>query len=125
MSMPEQPRRTRAFALTNSPTPPPGYDGVTPAERISMHSLIQSAVDVRAVAGIPEEWQAVLRWCTGTGMAVAEISARLRMKLTPTVAMLTELWAHGLVTHQASATTEQTGDVAFLWRIRNNLAEKL
>ncbi|WP_037958633.1 DUF742 domain-containing protein [Streptomyces violens] len=120
MSTP-QPRRTRTFALTAAQAAVQGE--TDPAHRITMHSLIRTAIPVEAAGVIPEEWQAVLRWCVGTGIAVAEIAARLHMRLTPTAVMLNELRAHGLVTHQASMTTDQAADVAFLWRVRNRLAE--
>lgn len=115
-----QPRRTRTFALTAAQAALGEED---PAQRITMQSLIRTAVPVEAAGSIPEEWQAVLRWCSGTGIAVAEISARMQMRLTPTAVMLSELRAHGLVQHQASMTTDQASDVAFLWRVRNRLAE--
>ncbi|MEU0843925.1 DUF742 domain-containing protein [Streptomyces sp. NPDC005962] len=116
-----RPRRTRTFALTAAQAAVQGGQGA--GERITMQSLICAAVPVEAAGSIPEEWQTVLRWCTGTGIAVAEISARLHMRLTPTTVMLAELRAHGLVTHQPSMTADQAADVAFLWRVRNGLAQ--
>lgn len=114
-------RRTRTFALTAAQTA--AQEAPDSADQITMHSVIRTAVPVEHAGIIPEEWQKVLRWCTGTGIAVAEISARLQMMLTPTVVMLAELRAHGLVAHQAAMTTTEAADVAFLWRVRNRLAE--
>ncbi|MFJ4920855.1 DUF742 domain-containing protein [Streptomyces sp. NPDC088725] len=121
MTGPQRPRRTRTFALTSAQAEVRG--GQDPSERITMESLIRTAVEIGAAENIPEEWQTVMRWCAGTGIAVAEIAARMRMRLTPTTVMLAELRARGLVTHHAPVN--RAPDVAFLRRVRNGLANKL
>lgn len=57
-----------------------------------------------------------------TGVAVAEIAGNLRLKLTPTAALVAELENRELVTRQGTVgdTTSNT-DTDLLLRIRNGL----
>ncbi|MFH8350105.1 DUF742 domain-containing protein [Streptomyces sp. NPDC018045] len=112
------PRRTRTYALTeNRAARAHGHA----AQPLTMQSLICTADRPGALVGaVPQEWQTVLAWCCGTGIAVAEIAARLQLRLTPTLALLRAMHAHGLITSQTSLDAD--GNVAILLRVRNCLA---
>ncbi|MEV6107506.1 DUF742 domain-containing protein [Streptomyces sp. NPDC051940] len=108
-------RRTRTFALTAAMA-----DGQRP-EGITMHSTVRTVADPKSARHIPEEWQRILALCTGSGLAVAEVSARIGMRLTPTVDLLRELVAHGLVEHSAPLTEADASNIEFLRRLRRGL----
>ncbi|WP_225794481.1 DUF742 domain-containing protein [Streptomyces aculeolatus] len=88
---------------------------------LSMHTLITARPAPVAIEATPAEWQTVLRWCAGPGVAVAEIAARLGMCLAPTRALLAELLACGLVTCQEPVSADQLADIEILRRVRRGL----
>ncbi|MEV4502410.1 DUF742 domain-containing protein [Streptomyces klenkii] len=108
-------RRPRLYALT---------DGRTAASR---HGLTMDTV-ITAAAGpghgsLPTEWQEILAMCPSpNGRAVAEIAARMRMRLTPMVVLLGELLERGLIRHRPPLDASETSNVHLLMKIRDNLA---
>ncbi|MCX4696322.1 DUF742 domain-containing protein [Streptomyces sp. NBC_01408] len=109
-------RRTRLYALT---------DGRTAAPRtvLTMDTTITAAVDGDALGGLPTEWQAILAMCAPPGgLAVAEIAARMHIRLTPMTLLLGELADRGLIHHRSPLDGAETTDVHLLMRIRDNLA---
>ncbi|NSC25639.1 DUF742 domain-containing protein [Streptomyces albus subsp. chlorinus] len=109
-------RRTRLYALT---------DGRTEAARtvLTMETTITAVAVADGHAGLPTEWQAVLAMCPPPGgLAVAEIAARMHMRLTPTTLLLGELADRGLITHRPPLKETETTNVHLLMRIRDNLA---
>ncbi|MFF8288636.1 DUF742 domain-containing protein [Streptomyces sp. NPDC016309] len=119
--MPDEPqrgsrRRTRLYALT---------DGRTAAPRtvLTMDTTITAAVAGDAQDGLPTEWRAVLAMCPPpAGRAVAEIAARMGMRLTPMALLLGELADRGLIHHRPPLEGAGTSNVHLLMRIRDNLA---
>ncbi|MEU2393793.1 DUF742 domain-containing protein [Streptomyces sp. NPDC007369] len=109
-------RRTRLYALT---------DGRTAASCtvLTMDTTITAAVTEDAWSGLPSEWRAVLAMCVPPdGRAVAEIAARMHIRLTPMTMLLGELAERGLVHHQPPLEGAETTNVHLLMRIRDNLA---
>ncbi|WP_351233219.1 DUF742 domain-containing protein [Streptomyces sp. NPDC002133] len=109
-------RRTRLYALT---------DGRTTASHtaLTMDTTVTSVVSTDACDGLPSEWQAVLSMCTPpNGRAVAEIAARMHMRLTPMILLLGELEDRGLIRHRSPLEEAETTNVHVLMRIRDNLA---
>ncbi|MFD7555248.1 MULTISPECIES: DUF742 domain-containing protein [unclassified Streptomyces] len=109
-------RRTRLYALT---------DGRTAAAHtvLTMDTTITSAVTEAARAGLPSEWQEILAMCTAPGgLAVAEVAARMHMRLTPMTLLLGELADRGLIHHRPPLAATETTDVDLLMRIRDSLA---
>ncbi|MFD7325181.1 DUF742 domain-containing protein [Streptomyces sp. NPDC059875] len=122
--MPDEPRepqrgsrrRTRLYALT---------DGRTAAAHtvLTMDTTITAATPEEARGGLPTEWQAVLALCAPpNGRAVAEIAARMRIRLTPMTLLLGELADRGLIHHRPPLEAAATTNVHLLMRIRDNLA---
>ncbi|MFF8833337.1 DUF742 domain-containing protein [Streptomyces sp. NPDC015131] len=100
-------------------------DGRTAAPRtaLTMDTTITAAVAGDAHEGLPTEWRAVLAMCPPpNGRAVAEIAARLGMRLTPATLLLGELAERGLIHHRPPSAEAGTTDVHLLRRIRDNLA---
>ncbi|WP_309144280.1 DUF742 domain-containing protein [Streptomyces sp. BR123] len=109
-------RRTRLYALT---------DGRTDASCtvLTMDTTITAAVSEEAWSGLPSEWRAVLAMCVPPdGRAVAEIAARMHIRLTPMTMLLGELTDRGLIHHQPPLEGAETTNVHLLMRIRDNLA---
>ncbi|GAA4890110.1 DUF742 domain-containing protein [Streptomyces coeruleoprunus] len=107
-------RRTRLYALTDGRT-------AAPHTVLTMDTTITAAVD--AHDGLPSEWRAVLAMCPApNGRAVAEIAARMRMRLTPMALLLGELADRGLIHHRPPLEGAETTNVHLLMRIRDNLA---
>ncbi|MFV0138129.1 DUF742 domain-containing protein [Streptomyces sp. HMX87] len=109
-------RRTRLYALT---------DGRTAATHtgLTMETTITAVAGADGHAGLPTEWQAVLAMCPPPGgLAVAEIAARMHMRLTPTTLLLGELADRGLIAHRSPLEGAETSNVHLLMRIRDNLA---
>ncbi|WP_438310156.1 DUF742 domain-containing protein [Streptomyces sp. HUAS TT3] len=109
-------RRTRLYALT---------DGRTAASCtvLTMDTTITAAVTEDAWSGLPSEWRAVLAMCVPPdGRAVAEIAARMHIRLTPMTMLLGELAERGLIHHQPPLEGAETTNVHLLRRIRDNLA---
>ncbi|MCB5165580.1 DUF742 domain-containing protein [Streptomyces bambusae] len=109
-------RRTRLYALT---------DGRTAAECtvLTMDTTITAAADPDADSGLPSEWRAVLALCRAPqGRAVAELAARMHIRLTPMTLLLGELADRGLVHHRPPLAGAETSNVHLLMRIRDNLA---
>ncbi|MFD0265313.1 DUF742 domain-containing protein [Streptomyces sp. NPDC127106] len=109
-------RRTRLYALT---------DGRTAASCtvLTMDTTITAAVAEHAWSGLPSEWRAVLAMCVPPdGRAVAEIAARMHIRLTPMTMLLGELADRGLIHHQPPLEGAETTNVHLLMRIRDNLA---
>ncbi|MET9862202.1 DUF742 domain-containing protein [Streptomyces smyrnaeus] len=109
-------RRTRLYALT---------DGRTAATHtvLTMETTITAVAVADGHAGLPTEWQAVLAMCPPPGgLAVAEIAARMHMRLTPTTLLLGELADRGLIEHRPPLEATETSNVHLLMRIRDNLA---
>ncbi|WP_175407732.1 DUF742 domain-containing protein [Streptomyces sp. TRM64462] len=109
-------RRTRLYALT---------DGRTDAPRtvLTMDTTITAAVAGDALDGLPTEWQVVLGLCPApNGRAVAELAARMGMRLTPMALLLGELADRGLIHHRPPLEGAGTTNVHLLMRIRDNLA---
>ncbi|WND40708.1 DUF742 domain-containing protein (plasmid) [Streptomyces sp. BB1-1-1] len=89
--------------------------------RITMQTLIRTTAPPDRLASVPEKWQTVLRLADRpTGIAVAEIAANLRIKLTPTAALVAELENRALVTHQG-LVGDNGPDTELLLRIRTGL----
>ncbi|MFF4105061.1 DUF742 domain-containing protein [Streptomyces sp. NPDC001903] len=109
-------RRTRLYALTDGRT-------AAPQTVLTMDTTITAAVGADAQGGLPTEWQAVLAMCARPGgLAVAEIAARMRIRLTPMTLLLGELADRGLIHHQPPLQGAETTNVHMLMRIRDNLA---
>ncbi|MBT2510531.1 DUF742 domain-containing protein [Streptomyces sp. ISL-98] len=109
-------RRTRLYALTDGRT-------TAPHTVLSMDTTITAAVAEDALGGLPSEWQAILSMCPApNGRAVAEIAARMHMRLTPMAVLLGELADRGLIHHRAPLAEAETTNVHLLMRIRDNLA---
>ncbi|MFK0259045.1 DUF742 domain-containing protein [Streptomyces sp. NPDC090445] len=109
-------RRTRLYALT---------DGRTAASCtvLTMDTTITAAVAEDAWSGLPSEWRAVLAMCVPPdGRAVAEIAARMHIRLTPMTMLLGELADRGLIHHQPPLEGAESTNVHLLMRIRDNLA---
>ncbi|WP_228979278.1 DUF742 domain-containing protein [Streptomyces sp. DH12] len=119
--MPDEPRRgggrrPRLYALTDGRT-------ASPRAALTMDTTITAAVGGDALDGLPTEWQLVLALCPAPGgRAVAEIAARMGMRLTPMTLLLGELADRGLVHHRPPLEAAATTDVHLLMRIRDNLA---
>ncbi|MCC0093677.1 DUF742 domain-containing protein [Streptomyces flavotricini] len=109
-------RRTRLYALTDGRT-------AAPHTVLTMDTTITAAVGAEGGGGLPTEWQAVLAMCAPPGgLAVAEIAARMRIRLTPMTLLLGELADRGLIHHQPPLQGAETTNVHMLMRIRDNLA---
>ncbi|GAA2722359.1 MULTISPECIES: DUF742 domain-containing protein [Streptomyces] len=112
-------RRTRLYALT---------DGRTAASRhaLTMDTVITAAADAKHGHGhgsLPTEWQEILTMCAPpNGRAVAEIAARMGMRLTPMVVLLGELLERGLIRHRPPLDASETSNVHLLMKIKDNLA---
>ncbi|GGP64138.1 DUF742 domain-containing protein [Streptomyces calvus] len=109
-------RRTRLYALT---------DGRTAAAHtaLTMDTTITAVAVADGHSGLPSEWQAILAMCSPPGgLAVAEIAARMRMRLTPMTLLLGELAERGLIEHRPPLEGAETTNVHLLMRIRDNLA---
>lgn len=108
-------RRTRLYALTDGRT-------AAPHTVLTMDTTITAAV-ADAPDGLPTEWRAVLSMCPPPGgRAVAEIAARMGMRLTPMTLLLGELADRGLIHHRPPLEGAETTNVHLLMRIRDNLA---
>ncbi|ROR00085.1 uncharacterized protein DUF742 [Streptomyces sp. 2132.2] len=109
-------RRTRLYALTDGRT-------AAPHTVLTMDTTITAAVGAEAQSGLPTEWQAVLSMCARPGgLAVAEVAARMRIRLTPMTLLLGELADRGLIHHRPPLQGAETTNVHMLMRIRDNLA---
>ncbi|WP_149179752.1 DUF742 domain-containing protein [Streptomyces sp. TRM49041] len=110
-------RRPRLYALTDGRT-------AGPQTVLTMDTTITAAVRGDDDAhGLPTEWQTVLALCPApNGRAVAEIAARMGMRLTPMTLLLGELADRGLVRHRPPLEGAETTNVHLLMRIRDNLA---
>lgn len=109
-------RRTRLYALT---------DGRTTAPRtvLTMDTLITATIAAEADGSLSTEWQAILAMCQPpNGRAVAEIAARMQMRLTPMTVLLGELSNRGLIHHRPPLKAAETSNVHLLMKIRDNLA---
>ncbi|MDJ0465702.1 DUF742 domain-containing protein [Streptomyces sp. H27-C3] len=109
-------RRTRLYALT---------DGRTAAAHtaLTMDTTITAVAVADGHSGLPSEWQAILAMCSPpAGRAVAEIAARMRIRLTPMTLLLGELADRGLIEHRPPLEETETTNVHLLMRIRDNLA---
>ncbi|MFD6971499.1 DUF742 domain-containing protein [Streptomyces sp. NPDC059979] len=110
-------RRTRLYALT---------DGRTDAAQtvLTMDTTITTAAAADDAHGaLPTEWQEILAMCAPPGgRAVAEIAARMHIRLTPMTLLLGELADRGLIHHRPPLAATDTTDVHLLMRIRDNLA---
>ncbi|MFP1627980.1 DUF742 domain-containing protein [Streptomyces sp. 5K101] len=119
--MPDDPqprgrRRTRLYALTDGRT-------AGPHTVLTMDTTITAAVPADARGGLPTEWQAILAMCPAPdGRAVAEIAARMHMRLTPITVLLGELADRGLIHHRPPLEEAETTNVHLLMRIRDSLA---
>ncbi|WP_028812051.1 DUF742 domain-containing protein [Streptomyces flavidovirens] len=119
--MPDDPqhrdrRRTRLYALTDGRT-------AAPHTVLTMDTTITAAVAADAHGGLPTEWQAILSMCPAPdGRAVAEIAARMHMRLTPMTVLLGELVDRGLIHHRPPLEGAETTNVHLLMRIRDSLA---
>ncbi|MEV7547130.1 DUF742 domain-containing protein [Streptomyces sp. NPDC089915] len=112
------PRRTRLYALTD------GRTTAAPQTVLTMDTTIVAAVPAdEDEAGLATEWRAVLALCAPPGgMAVAEIAARMHMRLTPMTLLLGELADRGLIDHRPPLEGAETTNVHLLMKIRDNLA---
>ena len=109
-------RRTRLYALT---------DGRTAAAHaaLTMDTTVTAVAVADGHGGLPSEWQAILAMCSPPGgLAVAEIAARMHMRLTPMTLLLGELADRGLIEHRSPLEGTETTNVHLLMRIRDNLA---
>ncbi|WKX69077.1 DUF742 domain-containing protein [Streptomyces sp. XD-27] len=119
--MPQEPqrgtgRRTRLYALTDGRT-------AVPDTVLTMDTMITAADTAEARHGLSTEWQAVLAMCRPpNGRAVAEIAARMHMRLTPMTLLLGELADRGLIHHRPPLEAAETSNVHVLMRIRDSLA---
>ncbi|CAL9608687.1 DUF742 domain-containing protein [Streptomyces sp. enrichment culture] len=116
---PQRPgRRPRLYALTEGRT-------AAPRTVLTMDTTITAAVAPgdEAHDGLPTQWQRVLALCPPPeGRAVAEIAARMGMRLSPMTLLLGELADRGLVRHRPPLEGAETTNVHLLMRIRDNLA---
>ncbi|MCM1968320.1 MULTISPECIES: DUF742 domain-containing protein [unclassified Streptomyces] len=113
---PARRRRTRLYALTDGRT-------AVPHTVLTMDTTITAAVAEDARAGLPTEWQEILAMCEAPGgRAVAEIAARMHIRLTPMTLLLGELADRGLIHHRPPLGGAETTDVDLLMRIRDNIA---
>ncbi|MCX4682209.1 DUF742 domain-containing protein [Streptomyces sp. NBC_01433] len=113
-------RGVRPFTWT---APRLATTGADDSGRIVMQTLIRTTAPADRIASVPEKWQMVLRLADRpTGIAVAEIAAVLRLKLTPTSALIAELETRELVTHE-STLGDTDLDTDLLMRIRNGLEQ--
>ncbi|MFD4242890.1 DUF742 domain-containing protein [Streptomyces sp. NPDC058525] len=113
---PPRRRRTRLYALTDGRT-------AAPHTVLTMDTTITAAADGDAQGGLPTEWRAILAMCASPGgLAVAEIAARMHIRLTPMTLLLGELADRGLIHHRPPLDGAETTDVHLLMRIRDNLA---
>ncbi|MEU3772833.1 DUF742 domain-containing protein [Streptomyces sp. NPDC032472] len=113
---PRSARRTRLYALTDGRT-------AAPCTALTMDTTITAAVDPDADSGLPTEWRAVLALCPAPdGRAVAELAARMHIRLTPMTLLLGELADRGLIHHRPPLEGAETTNVHLLRRIRDNLA---
>ncbi|MFE3762925.1 DUF742 domain-containing protein [Streptomyces sp. NPDC059104] len=112
------PRRTRLYALTD------GRTAAAAQTALTMDTTITAAVVADdAHTGLATEWRAVLAMCAPPGgMAVAEIAARMHMRLTPMTLLLGELADRGLIHHRPPLDGAETTNVHLLMKIRDNLA---
>ncbi|MGP3983194.1 DUF742 domain-containing protein [Streptomyces sp. KR80] len=109
-------RHTRLYALTDGRTAVPGA-------ALTMDTMITAVVGADAPSGLPTEWQAILALCRPpNGLAVAEIAARMRMRLTPMTVLLGELADRGLIHHRPPLQAAETANIHLLTRIRDSLA---
>ncbi|MBC2906223.1 DUF742 domain-containing protein [Streptomyces cupreus] len=109
-------RRTRLYALTDGRTS-------APHTVLTMDTTITAAITTDDHSGLPTEWRAILSMCPPPhGQAVAEIAARMHMRLTPMTLLLGELADRGLVHHRLPLAESETTNVHLLMRIRDNLA---
>ncbi|MEU7568788.1 DUF742 domain-containing protein [Streptomyces fradiae] len=111
-------RRPRLYALTD------GRTG-TPRTVLTMDTTITASAlpGDGTHRGLPTEWQHVLALCPPpAGLAVAEVAARMGMRLTPMTLLLGELADRGLVRHRPPLEGAEATDVHLLLRIRDNLA---
>ncbi|MFD0722366.1 DUF742 domain-containing protein [Streptomyces globosus] len=109
-------RRTRLYALTDGRT-------AAPCTVMTMDTTITAAAPEDAWSGLPSEWRAVLAMCPAPdGRAVAEIAARMHIRLTPMALLLGELADRGLIHHRPPLDGAEAADVHLLRRIRDNLA---
>ncbi|MCM9082586.1 MULTISPECIES: DUF742 domain-containing protein [Streptomyces] len=109
-------RRTRLYALT---------DGRTAAAHtaLTMDTTITAASGGDVDGTLPTEWQEILAMCAPPGgRAVAEIAARMHIRLTPMTLLLGELAERGLIHHRPPLAVADTTDVHLLQRIRDSLA---
>lgn len=85
--------------------------------------MITATVAPNAHGSLPTEWQAILAMCQPpNGRAVAEIAARMHMRLTPTTVLLGELFDRGLIHYRPPLEAAETSNVHLLTRIRDSLA---
>ncbi|MEV0412877.1 DUF742 domain-containing protein [Streptomyces sp. NPDC050448] len=112
------PRRTRLYALTD------GRTAAAPQTALTMDTTIVAAVAADdAHTGLATEWRAILAMCVPpAGMAVAEIAARMHIRLTPMTLLLGELADRGLIHHRPPLEGAETTNVHLLMKIRDNLA---
>lgn len=112
------PRRTRLYALTD------GRTAAAPQTVLTMDTTIVAAVaGDGAHTGLATEWRAILALCAPpAGLAVAEIAARMHMRLTPMTLLLGELADRGLIHHRPPLEGAETTNVHLLMKIRDNLA---
>ncbi|MFI1452513.1 DUF742 domain-containing protein [Streptomyces roseus] len=109
-------RRTRLYALTDGRT-------AAPQTVLTMDTTITAAAGAEARGGLPTEWRAVLAMCDRPGgLAVAEIAARMRIRLTPMTLLLGELADRELIHYRPPLQGAETTNVHMLMRIRDNLA---
>ena len=87
-------------------------------------TITAAAVGAEGGGGLPTEWRAVLAMCAPPGgLAVAEIAARMRIRLHAQMTLLLgELADRGLIHHQPPLQGAETTNVHMLMRIRDNLA---
>ncbi|MFC9293401.1 DUF742 domain-containing protein [Streptomyces sp. NPDC057011] len=113
---PARRRRTRLYALTDGRT-------AAPHTVLTMDTTITAAVAEDAWGGLPTEWQDILAMCAEPGgLAVAEIAARMHIRLTPMALLLGELADRGLIHHRPPLEGAEITNVHLLMRIRDNLA---
>ncbi|MBA8975274.1 DNA-binding MarR family transcriptional regulator [Streptomyces aureorectus] len=88
-----------------------------------MDTTITAVAVADGHSGLPSEWQAILAMCSPPGgLAVAEIAARMHIRLTPMTLLLGELAERGLIEHRPPLEGAETTNVHLLMRIRDNLA---
>ncbi|WP_165990197.1 DUF742 domain-containing protein [Streptomyces sp. YIM 98790] len=113
---PGRSRRTRLYALTDGRT-------AAPHAVLTMDTLITAMPAAEDASGLPSEWQTILEMCRPPqSRAVAEIAARMHMRLTPMTVLLGELAERGLIGHRPPLEAAETSNVNLLMRIRDSLA---